>query len=86
MPIGSTANLRRSVSIHKVGALHPYSSARGPSARIHACSAASTISEMEAAALRWPVRCASAAARWSCQMAPIPSRANTDRASFSAKV
>jgi hypothetical protein len=63
-----------------------YSSARDPSARSHACSAASAISEMEAAAPRCPVRCASAAARWSCQMAPIPSRASIDNARLSASV
>ena len=47
---------------------------------------ASAISEMEAAALRCPVRCASAAARWSCQMAAIPSRASIVSARFSANV
>src|SRR4030088_146469 len=41
---------------------------------------------MEAAAIGWPVRCASAAARWSCQIAEIPSRAKIDKASFSERV
>ena len=60
--------------------------ARDPSARSHACSAASAISEMETAALRCPVRCASAAARWSCQIAAIPSRASINNARLSAGV
>jgi hypothetical protein len=83
--IGSTAISRRLVSTGE-GRFYRYSSARDPSARSHACSAASAISEMEAAALRCPVRCASAAARWSCQMAETPSRASIDKARLSASV
>jgi hypothetical protein len=60
--------------------------ARDPSARIHACSAASAISEIEAAMLACPARCALAAARWSCQMAAIPSRASIVKARLSASV
>src|SRR5260370_14029337 len=56
------------------------------SARIHASSAASAISEIEAAALGYPFRSASADARWSCQMTAIPSRANIVNASFSVIV
>src|SRR5438067_1377453 len=60
--------------------------AHAASARIHASSAASAISAMEVAALGYPLRSASADARWSCQMAAIPSRANIVNASFSVIV
>jgi hypothetical protein len=58
--------------------------AGAPSARIHASSAASAISEIEAAAFGHPLRWASADARWSCQMTRmIPSFARIFSASFS---
>jgi hypothetical protein len=58
-------------------------SARAPSARIHACSAASAISKIAAAALGLPIRYTSAAAVWSRQMVSIPLRSNIAKARFS---
>jgi hypothetical protein len=64
----------------------PIMSARAPSARSQALSAASAISDTDSAALGCPFRCASAAAKWSCQIAAIPSRARSSNATVSARV
>src|SRR5205085_11018857 len=63
-----------------------HSKLRAPSALSHASSAASASSTMDSAALGCPVRCASAAAMCSCQMAAIPPRASMDKPTCSVSL